>query len=65
VAVYGSSYTNRVRRGDGYQDTGGVYNSPAAQAYWARRFGSGFFGGLRDRQLRINSEAAANRARRP
>ena len=26
-----------VRRGDGYIDTGGVYDSPEAQAYWATR----------------------------
>merc|ERR1712153_253552 len=37
----------RVRRGDGYQDVGGVYDSPAAQAYWATRFGAGFFTDLR------------------
>ena len=26
-----------MRRGDGYIDVGGVYDSPAAQAYWATR----------------------------
>ena len=26
-----------VRRGDGYIDVGGVYDSPEAQAYWATR----------------------------
>merc|ERR1711962_1465162 len=34
----------RVRRGDGYNDVGGVYNSPEAQDYWAARFG--FLAGL-------------------
>ena len=47
---------------------GGVYNSPEANAYWARRFG-GIFGsnlqGLRSLQADIDSAALANRARRP
>merc|ERR1712080_295057 len=49
----------RVRRGDGYQDVGGVYDSPEAQAYWARRFGGGFFGNLLLLQRSINSAAAS------
>merc|ERR1712142_1297949 len=44
---------------------GGVYNSPEANAYWARRFGSLFggssSGGLRQLQERINQSAYANR----
>ena len=40
-----------------FQCLGGVYNSPEANAYWARRFGSlfggsGSSGGLR--QLQVN-----------
>merc|ERR1739848_78721 len=47
--------------------TGGVFNSPEANAYWARRFGSGFggFGGLRSVMESINAAAAANRFSRP
>jgi len=56
-----SSPLIRVRRGDGYQDVGGVYNSPAAQEYWASRFGAGFFSGLRALQLQINANSTANR----
>merc|ERR1711936_723504 len=41
----------RARRSDGYNDVGGVYNSAIAQDYWAARFGSGFFAGLRALQL--------------
>merc|ERR1712150_249570 len=41
----------RARRSDGYNDVGGVYNSAIAQDYWASRFGSGFFAGLRALQL--------------
>ena len=48
--------------------SGGVYNSPEANAYWARRFG-GIFGsnlqGLRSLQADIDAAALANRARRP
>jgi len=46
---------------------GGVYNSPEANAYWARRFGSLFGGsssgggGLRQLQERINQSAYSNR----
>merc|ERR1712018_391293 len=51
----------RVRRGDGYIDVGGVYDSPAAQAYWASRFGAGFFTDLRALQGGINAAAASRR----
>merc|ERR1711944_25527 len=51
----------RVRRGDGYIDVGGVYDSPAAQAYWASRFGAGFFTDLRAVQAGINAAAASRR----
>merc|ERR1739842_112461 len=51
----------RVRRGDGYIDVGGVYDSPAAQAYWATRFGAGFFTDLRALQGGINAAAASRR----
>jgi len=51
----------RVRRGDGYNDVGGVYDSPAAQAYWATRFGAGFFTDLRALQGGINAAAASRR----
>merc|ERR1712083_1149447 len=44
--------------------TGGVFNSPEANAYWARRFGRGF-GGLRSVMESINAAAAANRFSRP
>lgn len=42
---------------------GGVYNSPEAQAYWAKRFGFSFggSGGIRAIQEKVNSEAASNR----
>merc|ERR1712026_542557 len=42
---------------------GGVYNSPEANAYWARRFGSlfGGGGGLRQLQESINQSALSNR----
>jgi len=46
---------------------GGVYNSPEANAYWARRFG-GIFGGqsgLRAVMESINSQASSNRAGLP
>merc|ERR1712127_143448 len=56
-----SHLSGRVRRGDGYADTGGVYNSTEAQAYWARRFGGGFFGNLRALQQGIDSAAAGRR----
>merc|ERR1712184_103541 len=46
----------RARRSDGYNDVGGVYNSAIAQDYWASRFGSGFFAGLR--ALQLDGEAA-------
>merc|ERR1712072_1065375 len=51
----------RVRRGDGYIDVGGVYDSPEAQAYWATRFGAGFFTNLRALQSGINAAAASRR----
>ena len=41
---------------------GGVYNSPAAQDYWARRFGRGFFTNLASIQRNINTVAEQNRA---
>merc|ERR1712242_479054 len=44
---------------------GGVYNSPAANEYWARRFGGIFgdnFRGLAALQANINAQAHANRA---
>merc|ERR1712165_138841 len=43
---------------------GGVYNSPEANAYWARRFGGlfGNQGGLRAVMESINSQARSNRA---
>ena len=47
---------------------GGVYNSPEANAYWARRFGfsSGGQNGLRLVMEKFNQEAAENRrAARP
>lgn len=40
---------------------GGVYNSPAAQEYWARRFGRGFFANLASVQRNINDVAAKNK----
>ena len=48
---------------------GGVYNSPEANAYWARRFGfssvggseGGLRGGLRLVMERINQQALQNR----
>merc|ERR1712001_10435 len=46
----------RARRSDGYNDVGGLYNSAIAQDYWAARFGSGFFAGLR--ALQLDGEAA-------
>merc|ERR1712083_584644 len=46
----------RARRSDGYNDVGGVYDSAIAQDYWASRFGSGFFAGLR--ALQLDGEAA-------
>merc|ERR1712183_1249801 len=51
----------RVRRGDGYIDVGGVYDSPEAQAYWATRFGAGFFTNLRALRGGINAAAASRR----
>merc|ERR1712141_861024 len=52
-----SSSTCAMRRGDGYIDVGGVYDSPEAQAYWATRFGAGFFTNLRALQSGINAAA--------
>ena len=47
---------------------GGVYNSPEANAYWARRFG-GIFGdnlsGLASLQASIDAQALANRGHLP
>ena len=41
---------------------GGVYNSPAAQEYWNRRFGSGFLSNLASIQRGINARASRNKA---
>ena len=41
---------------------GGVYDSPEANAYWARRFGRGFFSNLASIQKNINNVAEQNRA---
>ena len=45
--------------------SGGVYNSPEANEYWARRFGFLGFGenlrGLAALQANINAQAFANR----
>ena len=41
---------------------GGVYNSPAAQEYWNRRFGSGFFSNLASIQRGIDARASRNKA---
>ena len=40
---------------------GGVYDSPEANAYWARRFGRGFFSNLASIQKNINNVAEQNR----
>lgn len=40
---------------------GGVYNSPAANEYWTRRFGAGFFSNLASTQRDINNKAKAHR----
>jgi hypothetical protein len=40
---------------------GGVYDSPEAQEYWARRFGSGFFSNLASVQRDINQLAQKQR----
>merc|ERR1711981_1120097 len=48
----------RVRQGDGYIDVGGVYDSPAAQAYWATRFGAGFFTDLRALKVKTYEKGA-------
>ena len=48
-----------------FRIAGGVYNSPAANEYWARRFGGIFgdnFRGLAALQANINAQAHANRA---
>ena len=48
--------------------SGGVYNSPEANAYWARRFG-GVFGenlsGLAALQANIDAQAYSNRGHSP
>jgi len=48
--------------------SGGVYNSPEANAYWARRF-SGVFGenlsGLAALQANIDAQADAHRGHSP
>ena len=48
--------------------SGGVYNSPEANAYWARRFG-GIFGenlsGLAALQANIDAQAYTNRGHAP
>ena len=41
---------------------GGVYNSPAAQEYWNRRFGSGFLSNLASIQRGIDARASRNKA---
>ena len=40
---------------------GGVYDSPEANAHWARRFGRGFFSNLASIQKNINNVAEQNR----
>ena len=37
IKTWKLNFKFQVRRGDGYIDVGGVYDSPAAQAYWATR----------------------------
>ena len=48
--------------------SGGVYNSPEANAYWARRFGGAFgenLSGLAALQAKIDAQASANRGHLP
>merc|ERR1739846_145003 len=45
--ILASPVSTRGRRSDGYNDVGGVYDTGAAQDYWAARFGGGFFASLR------------------
>ena len=56
VIAYGSCQPLDLGRG-------GVYNSPEANAYWAQRFGRGFFSNLASIQKGINSVAKLNKAK--